>query len=285
MKEHAMSTDAPSALRADACPDAELLAAYIDGGLSPAERTHIEAHLVECADCRDIVGDTIAARPAPVVLRPRRSWNRIVVAGGLLAAAAAVILVVRLQQPRSGDIPEITRLAKAVGIERVIEPRLTGGFAHGPVPSVMRGAAGSTVPPRVIVAATEVKEELGSRSDPDSDSARGIADLLLGNTDAAISSLERAAAAAPDARRYSDLSAAYVLRARSTGDASAAQRAVQNAQRALDLDLALSEAHFNKALALEVSGSPDAPEAWRAYLARDSVSDWAREARQHLEHR
>src|SRR5262245_17961319 len=95
-----MTTEAPRALTADACPDPEQLAAYVDGGLPPDERTVVESHLSECADCRDIVGGAVAASPAPrpVVLRPARGkW--IAVGGGLLAAAAALVMVVKLQQP------------------------------------------------------------------------------------------------------------------------------------------------------------------------------------------
>src|SRR5262245_15997523 len=124
-----MTTEAPVALRADACPEPEQLAAYIDGTLAPAERTTVERHLVDCADCRDVVGETVVTVkqfPHVVDVKPSR-WKWVAAGGGVLAAAAAVLLVVQVQGPRSGEIPELTRLAQAVGQERVIEPRLTGG--------------------------------------------------------------------------------------------------------------------------------------------------------------
>src|SRR5262249_602691 len=239
-----MSPEGASGRREDGCPEPEQLAAYIDGRLPPAERTEVERHLVGCADCRDIVGDAFAETSAPAtVIRPKTTrW--IAVTAGALAAAAAIVMVVRLQGPRSADVPEIAKLAQAVGNERVIEPRLTGGFAHGPVPSARGGTTGPAIPPRVVIAATGVKNDVAGRTDPASDSARGVADLLLGNADAAIAALERAAAATHEARQYANLSAAYLVHAKSTGDRADLQRAADNADRALQRDPNLEEAYF-----------------------------------------
>ena len=64
-----MSTEAPMTMQPGACPDAELLASYMDGLLSPADRTSLERHLVDCADCRDIVGSGVpmASQPSATV--------------------------------------------------------------------------------------------------------------------------------------------------------------------------------------------------------------------------
>jgi tetratricopeptide (TPR) repeat protein len=194
------------------------------------------------------------------------------------------VLLVRAFNPWSGEIPEVAQLARALGTARLIEPRLAGGFDHGPVPSATSGVTDAAIPPRAIIAATEAKQAVAGRTDPDSDGARGIADLLLGDADAAIAALERAAGASKDARRYSDLSAAYLVRARAIGSTSDLQRALSNAERALEHDATLPEAYFNRALALESSGQDAAAtDAWRAYLARDPSSAWAQEARGHLE--
>src|SRR5262245_46482553 len=109
-----MTTEAPRALPADACPDPEQLAAYVDGGLPPDERTVVERHLVECADCRDILTGAVAAAPSrtPVVLRPARGkW--LVIGGGLLAAAAALVVVVKMQRPSPYYVPEMAELVRA----------------------------------------------------------------------------------------------------------------------------------------------------------------------------
>ena len=69
--------------------------------------------------------------------------------GALLATAAALLLVVRLQpawwqQIAGGDDvdPRFAKLVAAVGEERYIEGRLTGGFKYGPLRSVTRGPGG-----------------------------------------------------------------------------------------------------------------------------------------------
>ena len=51
------------------CPDSELLAVYLDGKLTPKERTFIEEHLVDCHKCRHIVSMAIKSEN-PVVLKP-----------------------------------------------------------------------------------------------------------------------------------------------------------------------------------------------------------------------
>jgi CHAT domain-containing protein len=60
-------------------------------------------------------------------------------------------------------------------------------------------------------------------------------------------------------------------------------QSLTNLNRALELNNDLLEALFNRALLYEEMGPPaKAEEQWRAYLAKDSNSDWAEEARQKL---
>ncbi len=40
-----------------ACPDHEELASYLDGRLATEEKDAVEAHLLECANCRAVVVD------------------------------------------------------------------------------------------------------------------------------------------------------------------------------------------------------------------------------------
>lgn len=39
-------------------PEAEEIAAYLDGGLDPGARTALEGHLADCADCRELLAET-----------------------------------------------------------------------------------------------------------------------------------------------------------------------------------------------------------------------------------
>ena len=48
------------------CPDAEFLAVYLDGALTPAERTFIENHLSNCSHCRCIVATAIKSEESVI---------------------------------------------------------------------------------------------------------------------------------------------------------------------------------------------------------------------------
>lgn len=77
-----------------------------------------------------------------------------------------------------------------------------------------------------------------------------------------------------------DLAAAHLMRARGPGSPRDLYQAVEAAGRALELEPAYPTALFNAATALEGMGAAgQAREAWSRYLAVDSTSDWAREAR------
>ena len=53
---------------AKACPKDEMLGAYIEHNLLPEQRRRIEAHLVECTFCRELIAGvirTMATVPDP----------------------------------------------------------------------------------------------------------------------------------------------------------------------------------------------------------------------------
>ncbi len=55
-----------------ACPNIELLAAYLENNVSQKTREQMEAHLVECRICRRVIAQAIkseSAVPAPVLPR------------------------------------------------------------------------------------------------------------------------------------------------------------------------------------------------------------------------
>jgi hypothetical protein len=55
---------------ADACPEAETLAVFIEGGLGPKEQERVESHLAECAYCLDTI--TFAMRTKSIIPSPDR---------------------------------------------------------------------------------------------------------------------------------------------------------------------------------------------------------------------
>ena len=83
-----------------------------------------------------------------------------------------------------------------------------------------------------------------------------------------------------DAGVLSDVAAVYLAR-RADDDV---QRALNLLERAVNLDPKRAEAWFNLGLAAEAARQlPRAREAWTHYLVLDPSSEWATEARWHLE--
>jgi tetratricopeptide (TPR) repeat protein len=114
---------------------------------------------------------------------------------------------------------------------------------------------------------------------------RAIRFLLRNQLDRAIFHLEEAVRSASDeATSLSDLSAVYGERGRDQKRPEDFVEALDAAERAVAAAPALPEAAFNHALALEnLFLDEEARKAWRHYLALDGSSDWAEEARLHLE--
>jgi len=265
---------------ADACPGPEQLAAYVDGMLAPADRTDLDRHLAGCADCREVVGDT---REALGTLRDgRRPGRWMVTSASLLAVAAALMLAVRPRVAEPAPQGTLTQLVEAVGQRRLVEPRLSGGFAYAPF-IVRRGPADPAVSPEFQVAAARLERQFAANPSTPNLRVSASAQLLLGNHDVAVSRLEAASRRAPAADIASDLAAAYLARGQRQNRQDDFVRALAETEIALRAR-PTPEPLFNRALALEnLNLRPQALDAWKAYLAADGDSEWAQEARQHVE--
>jgi anti-sigma factor RsiW len=299
-------------------PDAETLAAYIDGLLPESVRREVEAHAAECRECREIMTETAAflrevegqqaSVPMPAVgpVEQRRGkvidFKRAVQGGliGVLAVAAAVLLVVRIQRPSTppagaavttgaapaasvsnSRAPEMVRLLAALDTQprRAIEGRLSGGMPYKERPIVTRGENTRRVAPDVTLAATQLETAVAGQSAADQ-AARALAALATGEVDRAVEALEGAVRQSPaDPGFLSDLSAAYLARAARSGSPDDGRLALEAADRALLVNAAMPEALFNRALALDgLDRADDARRAWQAYLKVDRDSPWGREA-------
>lgn len=280
-----------------ACPDLEVIAAYLDHRLPERERAPVTEHLESCETCYFVFSESAQMRGsekwrrsgfAGRSPRERRWWVRPAVLWpsiGGLAAAAVLIVAVTTVRPRAFTA-EMNALVHAVGSDRVIEPRVTGGFRFGPYRGPARGAGSPlvTVKPDVRIAAGRLEKlTLGTRTTVALRSL-GVSYLFVGNLDAAIGALEDAVNLPPaDAASLSDLSAAYLARAARTGNGQDWTKALAAADRAVKAKSALTEAWFNRALALEgLSLAPETRSAWQEYLEHDPDSGWADEARDHL---
>ena len=282
------------------CPDPEALAAFVDQGLRADEVRQIEAHLADCDNCRLIVARVVETKSAVLsvdstVSPPgqrsggthrllRFSRAHVVWGGGSLLAAAAVLTLMFNVGGRS----KLADLAEAVGDERTVEARLTGGFRYGPVRAPVRSGGSSVASSddwTLLAAAGKIRET--AERDPSAPNlhALGVAHLVLGEYDQAVRAIEDAVAEDPAPAQYqSDLAAAYLARAKYLDRPEDLPRALEAAERAVKRDDALKEARFNRALALEALFLEDqARQAWEDYIARDPDSGWANDAREHLQ--
>ena len=284
----------------NACPDAETLAAFVEGRLRDGDRERLAGHIADCDACYFVFTEGARMQPAPTqtagkvvqnwrgwVQKPRVIWTS---AGAAMATAASLRLVVGggwlARSGGSQSPPELRALVAAVASERTIEPRLTGGFAYGRMRSALRTGESSTIQlsSDVRIAAARIEKDANANRTPQALRLLGIAHLVSGSADRAVSTLEEAANHPnPDARTLSDLSAAYLSRAARTNQREDLTKALAAAERALGSDDKLAEAWFNRAYALErLQLVQQARDAWQDYLKMDPESEWASEARSHV---
>jgi CHAT domain-containing protein len=264
-------------------PAAEIMSAFVDGTLAPHELADVTNHLRDCAECRFVAAESarFGAEEAPAIelsATPKR-WLLALAAAVAIAVIATPLFIV-IQRALS----PVTRLIAAAPREhRYVEARISG-FRWARLQAPARGTA--TVDPADLQfdgAAGKVLDSVAQKNDRRSQHARGVAFLVIGRYDEAISALRRAAEGSNDAQAWSDLAAARLAAAAAKGRASEVPDAVADAQEALKIDPRFAEAHFNLALALERLGTTDRALAeWRRYLEIDSSTAWSSEAREHV---
>ncbi|HET8773528.1 MAG TPA: CHAT domain-containing protein [Thermoanaerobaculia bacterium] len=201
-------------------------------------------------------------------------WVRIAVAVATLAVVGTVLRTSGSRQDAFDALRSAT-----VGSPRPVEGRLTGGFAWTsptprPTPAhvadalIVRGAAG------------ELIDDMASSHRKDGHHA-AIAHLWIGEPGVAVEELEQWVAGHPgDADAWSDLAAAREAVASANPRAELLSPALAAADQALELNAALPEARFNRALILTRLGLLRAARrAWGSYLEIDATGGgWAREA-------
>lgn len=168
---------------------------------------------------------------------------------------------------------------------RPVESRLVG-LAYAPF-SQTRGPQDND-PREAQLRLAELHLQQALKDEPSPEVHHGLGQVYLARKDfdTAIKHLDQAATGAPsNSLIYSDLGAAWLEKAKAGPDAKdELARSIENLNKALQLDNNLLEARFNRALAYEYQQQTDrAKEDWREYLKHDSTSQWADEARRHLQ--
>ena len=278
------------------CLAPEILAAYVDRGLSLAERSRVDHHLASCPQCLALVAGVVRTvadvselmpHAGPAVETASRAATRRTLVG-MLAAAAAVIAVLSAPSLVRPWLDRDAGLVNLVGVgeQRSVLGRLTGGLPHAPlgVPSAGGQGGRAAETDRILLTAAKIRESFGERETPSRLHELGLAQLLAGQYDAAAQDLLAASREQPANAHYlNDVAAVQLERARLGLRPDDLPRALASADRARRLDPSLNEAWFNRALAATaLSLNEYAKTAWTEYLARDSSSAWALEARTRL---
>jgi tetratricopeptide (TPR) repeat protein len=276
------------------CPPPNVLAMFVEGNLPPDRIAEVIAHLARCAECRLTVehvselesqeseSETSDAEPV------HRNAFRVVAAA---AAIGAILLALSFLQQRlviQKWRSEVRTFAAVLPAEqRLVEPRLTGGFRWAPFygPARQGNVPRSAAELVSVAAAAELLRRIAHHSSNPALHAKGIALVISGDAGEAIQILEPVAARQTDnALIWSDLSAAiYVDAQRRRSNPFALRRSIEAAEMAIAAEPELAEAYFNRALALERLGDRTrAIAAWKEYLRRDRRSRWAAEAERRL---
>ena len=95
------------------CLEAEALAAWTDGSLSPVERTAVEAHAADCERCLAVLAAIAKTTPPASAVR-RPSWLSIRWLAPITAAAVAITAWVIVQDPSRLPAPPSTLAVDAV---------------------------------------------------------------------------------------------------------------------------------------------------------------------------
>jgi tetratricopeptide (TPR) repeat protein len=272
--------------------DPEMLAAYIDRRLSPEQRAAVEAELAKDPDSYQVLVETLktidAAGDEQSVSRVTGARWRIAV--GVLTAAAALLIVVRLAPNvlpllRSNEDVKLAGLIAAIGDQRLVEARLTGGFRYGPLRSSLRGTDTQLSTQNLELLAAAGALQKTAQADPSVENLHrwGVAQVQLGDYSAAVTTLERASSGPdPTGRIRTDLAAALLVRG-ATGNPKDYADAVAVMEPVLALATPPREVFFNYALALERLGlDQQAIEAWsRAATSEGGDTGWRDDAERH----
>jgi CHAT domain-containing protein len=284
-------------MHARGCLDPEVLAAYVDHGLSLAERARVESHLASCPQCTALLAGVVRTvaeiAPSlphlaePVEASPLLTRRAVAVAAVAAAAVFAVVAAPSLLKPWFNRDAGLVGLAGTVGEHRSVLGRLTGGYPHAPLDAASAGGQDvrASGPDHVRLTAGRIRESVGEVATPSRLHALGVSQLFERRYDDAAELLLAASRQQPANARYlNDVATVQLERARLGLRPDDLPRALAAADRARRLEPSLHEAWFNRALAMSALQLTDqARTAWTEYLRRDSSSPWAVEARKHLE--
>ncbi|OLB34735.1 MAG: hypothetical protein AUH11_17160 [Acidobacteria bacterium 13_2_20CM_57_17] len=208
------------------------------------------------------------------------TWRLVFVSAGVVGLIAVMLLLPLLNRERSID----RLLGEAYAEAGNLEIQIPG--AQRNVAGTRSGGAKSLVErPALAAAISKITKELAAHpGDPRWLEAKGRAQLLAGDADAAIESFKRVQEVAPDLPfLLTDFGAAYYERAEN-GPSEDCAKAIDYLSRARTKDRNDQAALFNRALALEKAQMfGEARGDWEEYLRSFPDSEWVSKARAKLQ--
>ena len=265
------------------CPDASVLAAYVEGKLDRRLRREVERHVADCPDCPTVIAETVHFLRNEVdegegdIDSPSRApLGRFAIAAGV--AALCVVGVVWQDVIKRDPLRSLKQTA-ANAKARTVEGRLAD-FEYAPFIVSRSGRK-----PAIDLALRAEAERLqkSHASSVRTLHARGVALLLTGDVPSALHVLDAVSRRAPnDAKVQSDLAVAYIAAGHGS-NREPFRRALSAAEAAIAISPSLAAAHFNRAVALEHLGRPsEAVDAYRHVIEMESRSSWRDESLQRV---
>ena len=255
----------------------ELTDQYVAGEVQGAEREQMEQYFFASPARREKLRVAAALKQHKEHVKGGSRW----VPSRELKIAASILIVVGLAFgvwwiTRSGesDLDKgVAALQSAYREQRPFEPRVSAlgysAFTQRRGREVDNAMTGD-----LRQAELYLKQAVQDKPTPEAHHALGKVFLAQGRYDEALKQF--AEANQNDAQLYNDIGVAWFEK----GDLN---RALDNFNKALQLNPALLEALFNRALCYEkLARKEDAKADWREYLKHDSSSPWAVEAQQRL---
>lgn len=262
--------------------------------ITPARRARIETARLLCEYSN--MSGTAAAAAEPATrgfFEAIAEWfgaNRLLAVGSLAAIVIAIGMIAWFAARTPDDSGQIlSSLNKAYETERPLDARITGlGYA----PKIDRRGASPTGVDETARNRAELLALNARSANENAATLHALARVHLAKNDPESASklLDKAVKLDPaNSAAITDLGTAFLALADHIADKADGRRLEYYARALEHFDLALSkqpaitEARFNRALALEkMSQREQAIEAWRKYLEFDSASPWADEARKRL---
>ncbi len=291
----------------------ELIDDYLESRLSADERLRFESYFLASPERQEQLASAKALKryfAKADSLRPPNSfasrWNwlqksffstPIAVAATLLIVAGLAFLVWRGVFYESDADKALVALNNAYKQQRPVEARITK-LGYAPMVST-RGPGGSVVDKNELTRAQALLlQQIHNNPTPAAHHALGRVFLTTKEFDRAIEEFQEALKGDPNnAQSYADLGAAYLEKGKTEIDSAGSDQknvdggkglqllgyALENLNKALDLNANLLEALFNRALCKQrLTLYAQAEEDWRLYLQKDPNSPWAEEARHNL---